>query len=244
MIAMRSAIAAGATAILLAPTPNLRADDTVRLLAGSGSLQNAATLNLKGTGADADTRAICYWRRAWRYGYGESMYPPIAYAPPVYYPPTHYPPATTAPPVAPMTSYQPQAPIAPEVVGVAPHAYPSARPTIVVGYQGRFFGGSIAIRPGARLTGSAPPAEPPIELTPTPQPNDTFRYDGGPSRPVPMPVPDPVPPTDPVPTTVPALHRVLFERSRPVVTYPGYGEKPAKRPVAVDPVMVKKTTNP
>lgn len=243
MIAMRSAIVAGATVILLAPTSTLRADDTVRLLAGSGSLQNTAnavTLNLKRTGAaDADTQAVCYWRRAWRYGYGEPVYPPIAYAPPVY-----YPPATAAPPVAPMTYYQPQTPIAPEVVGVAPHAYPNARPTIVVGYQGRFFGGSIAIRPGARLTGLARPAEPPIELTPTPQPSDTFRYDGGPSRPVPMPVPDPVSPTDPVPTTVPALHRVLFERSRPVLTYPGYGEKPAKRPVVVDPVMVKKTTNP
>ncbi len=242
---VRSTIAASAVAMLLAAVPAARADDTTRLLAGTGSLKdatNSSTMNLKG--GDADTQAVCYWKKVWRYGYCGPVCPPVVCAPPVYYPPSYYaPPATLPPPAAPTTYYYPQAPAAPEVVAVAPPPYPSARPSIIIGYQGRFFGGSIAIRPGARLAGLARPTEYPADSMPPPRPNDTFRYDGGPSRPVPMPVPDPVSPTEPVPMTVPALHRVMMQRSRPQIRYPAYGEKPAKKPVSVEPVLVKQTGN-
>jgi hypothetical protein len=248
MTKIRYAIAAAA--VLLAMAPTIRADDSVRLLAGTGSLSNAAkasTYSLKGTGpADADTQDVCYWRR-WCYGYCAPVCPPVVYAAPVYYPQTNYlppPQVTPPPPTAPMTYYYPSAPATRETVAVAPMPYPSSRPSIVVGYQGRLFSGTIAIRPGARLAGLARPAAEDTEVMPTPSSNDTFRYDGGPSRTVPMPVPDPVSPTDPVPTTVPALHRVMMERSRPQVNYPAYGEKPAKRPVVVDPLLVKRMGNP
>jgi len=110
----------------------------------------------------------------------------------------------------------------------------------VVGYQGRYFGGSIAIRPAARLARPTERAPQPSDYAPPPQPDGGYRYDGGPARPVPMPVPDPVDPSDPVPATVPALQRVRFERSRPNVTYPGFGERPAVK-TAADPILVKRS---
>ena len=79
---------------------------------------------------------------------------------------------------------------------------------------------------------------------PLPRSDETYRYDGGPTQPVPMPVPDPISPTDPVPTTVPALHRVVMERSRRNVNYPAYGEKPVKKSPTKDPIFVKQTINP
>jgi hypothetical protein len=243
MTKLRYAIAA----LTLVAVPAVQADDTVRLLAGTGSLNDAAkasTMTLKGTGAaDADTHAVCCWRRAYCYGYYAPVYPQVAYAAPVYYPPAFYAPppqATVPPPTAPMTYYYPSAPAAPEVVAVAPAQYPSSRPSIIVGYQGRLLSGAITIRPGARLAGLARPTADPTEIMPPPRSDDTFRYDGGPNRTVPMPVPDPVAPTDPVPTTVPALHRVMMQQSRPVVNYPAYGEKPAKKTVVVDPLLVKR----
>jgi hypothetical protein len=148
--------------------------------------------------------------------------------------------------VAPTSYYYPSAPVAPDAVAIAPAQYPNSRPSIVVAYQGRLFSGAIAFRPSARLAGLARPApatEDPTEVMPLPRSNDTYRYDGGPNRTVPMPVPDPVSPTDPVPTTVPALHRVQWERSRPHVNYPAYGEKPAKKPVIIDPLLVKRSVN-
>jgi hypothetical protein len=110
---------------------------------------------------------------------------------------------------------------------------PESRPTIIVGYQGRFFGGAIAIRPGERLAARA--AAPVPFPAPVPRPSDGYRYDGGPSSAVPMPSPDSVPATDPVPATVPALNRVMWKGPRPSVSYPAYGAKS----VAVDPRFVK-----
>jgi hypothetical protein len=244
MTKAQSAIVAGAVAMLLA-TATVRADNTVRLLAGTGSLNdaaNASTMTLNG--GDAHTQAVCYWPRLWRYGSCGPVCPPVVCAAPAYYPPTYYSAPATAPPVAPMTYYYPQAPAAPEVVAAAPTPYASSRPSIIIGYQGRFFGGSIAIRPGARLAGFARPTEDLHDAMPPPRPNDTFRYDGGPSQPVPMPVPDPVSPTEPVPMTVPALQRVQFERSRSRVAYPAYGEKPTSRTAVADPLLVKRAANP
>jgi len=163
-----------------------------------------------------DTLAACYRWRAWKYGYAVPVYPPVVYSAPLYGSPTY----------APLPAAEP--PAAPEPITVAP----AGRPTIVVGYQGRFFSGSITLRPGAR-------SERQFEVSPPPRPTDSFRYDGGPAQPVPMPTPDPVAPTDPVPNTVPALYRVMAERSRPNVVYPGFGERLKVRPAVVNPVLVR-----
>jgi hypothetical protein len=221
-----------------------RADD-VRLLAGSGSFADAVkddTRTLEGGKTDTDTLPVCYWKKLARWGYCAPVCSPVVCAAPAYYtapayyaPPAYYPPAPTAPPPAagPATYYAPQAP---EAVVVAP-----TRPQITVGYQGRFFGGSLAIPLGARLARMARPIdEPPVEVAPLPRSGGSYRYDGGPSQTVPMPTPDPNNPTDPVPTTVPALQKVMWERSRQRTSYPAYGEKPAKRPMASPPLLVKR----
>jgi hypothetical protein len=249
MIATRSAFVASLAIALLIAAPTVRADDTVRLLAGTGSISNAAdarTITLKGAGKDdADTRPVCCWRK-WCYSYCAPVCPPVAFAAPAYYAPAYQyaPPAQPGlPPPAPGPAayyYQPNR-FAPETIAVAPT--PSmviTRPSIVVGYQGRLFSGSIALRPlAARLGAIAAPTYDRTEVAPRPRTDDTYRYDGGPSRTVPMPTPDPVSPTDPVPTTVPALFRVQMERSRSKVSYPAYGEKPASKPKIVDPLLVK-----
>jgi hypothetical protein len=157
----------------------------------------------------------------------------MVYATPAYYAPSYYPTPTIAPPPAPATYYESALPPA-EYSTVTP----PARPTIVVGFQGRLFGGSIAFRPGARAAAVPVPQRPLPETTPTPRPTDSFRYDGGPASPVPMPAPDVAPPTDPIPTTVPALHRVMFERSRQTAVYPAYGER-QRRSATRDPLLVK-----
>jgi hypothetical protein len=60
-----------------------------------------------------------------------------------------------------------------------------------------------------------------------PNGNGTFRYDGGPSAPVPMPTPD----TTPAPKTVepaqeqPASIPISLPTRRPVNKYPAYGDK-------------------
>jgi hypothetical protein len=209
-----------------------RADDTIKL-GGTGSMRDAATVNLKGTG-DADNVPVCCWWRRFAY-YGAPVCCAPVYSAPVYYNTPSYQPAvpTGPPPAAGPAAYY-YSP-APPSVSVA-----VSRPTITVGYQGRFFSGAVAIRPGARFAAPARQADEPAEYGPMPRSNDSFRYDGGPARTVPMPSPDPVSPADPVPTTVPALHKVMLERSRPKVNYPAYGEKPAKKPAVIDPLLVKR----
>jgi hypothetical protein len=218
MSTARTAWLAGATALLITGS-GLAGDDTVRLLGGTGSMHGPA----------ADTQPVCYWWKPWRYGYAPA---PVVYSAPAYSAPAYLPAPEIAPPPAPATYYRPLPPARePVAVAAAP------RPTIVVGYQGRFFNGAIAIPLGSRAAAlSLPPAAMP-ERSPPPRPTDSFRYDGGPTSPVPMPGPDVMPPTDPVPTTVPALHRVMMERSRPKVKFPAYGERPA----TVDPLLVKWT---
>jgi hypothetical protein len=238
MIARYKALA-GVAALLLV-TPAFAGDDTV-LLGGVGSLArpaNVATATMQGkTASDADTLPVCCWR-PWRCGYACAPVccAPVAYAAPVYYAPTYYSAPAPLPVPAPVPAYY-QAPPAATEYSAAP-----SRPAISVGYQGRLFSGSIVIRPGARAAAPAVDYSPaPVERAPQPRANDSYRYDGGPSRPVPMPAPDLVPPTDPVPTTVPALHRVGLDRLQKKVTYPAYGERPATRPTVVDPLLVKRT---
>ena len=98
-------------------------------------------------------------------------------------------------------------------------------------------------RLGARIARFARPVDEPIEAAPPPRRSGNYRYDGGPSQAVPMPSPDPINATDPVPTTVPALHRVMWERSRTKVTYPAYGEPPAAKAATSPPLLVKRADN-
>jgi hypothetical protein len=243
MINGRFASVAALAAMALS-VPAVRADDTTRLLAGSGSLQNpagVATKTLKGGGAtDADTVPVCcWWKRAW------CCAPAVAYSAPAYYGPAYNPQPTVAPPPAPGPAAYYYGPTVPQIASAISTLGPTGRPAIVVSYQGRYFNGAVALRPGTRI---AAPSQPSYydynqrEMMPPPRPNDTFRYDGGPVRPVPMPLPDPVSPTDPVPNTVPALHRVMIQQSKPkAVNYPAYGERPTNRATIPEPLMVKRT---
>jgi hypothetical protein len=231
-----------AVAIAAFTASNSSADDNVRLLAGTGSIRGtsaASTKTLERNAAEkADTLPACFGWRRWGYSYYAPVRPPVvAYAAPAYYPPSIYSAPMTAPPPAagPATYYYPPVQ-SPEPITTAP----TPRPAIVVGYQGRFFGGSIVIRPAARLARPTERAPQPSDFAPPPQPDGRYRYDGGPARPVPMPLPDPVDPTDPVPATVPALQRVRFERSRQNVKYPGFGERPAAK-TAAEPILVKRS---
>jgi hypothetical protein len=244
MLIARFRLAAGIAA-LLAVAPAFAGDNNTVLLGGVGSMArptNAAVTTLQGNAAnDADTVPVCcWWRRA--YACAPVCYPaPVVCAAPVYYtPPTFVPvpaPATAPPPAA---AYYRALPPATDFAA-------APRPSIVVGFQGRLFGGSIALRPGIRAAAPAYDYSPaPTERMPQPRSDDSYRYDGGPNRPVPMPTPDLIPPTDPVPMTVPALHRVGLDRTPKKVAYPAYGDRPATTPrptVVVDPLLVKRTAN-
>ena len=39
-------------------------------------------------------------------------------------------------------------------------------------------------------------------------------------------------------------YRVMLERSQPKVIYPAFGERPKTRPAIMDPLLVKRPTNP
>lgn len=239
MLTVRLGPLAGLVIALAATGPSF-AGDTV-LLGGVGSLHRetaaAKTLAIQGSSPAADdTVPVCCWWKPWRYGYAYApVCPPVVYATPAYYPPVQAVP-TAPPPPAPSAYYQPL-PFAAEAIAVAP----PPRPTIVVGYQGRFFSGSIALRPGSRSVVTTSPSLPLPDRMPAPRPTDSFRYDGGPANPVPMPVPDPTSPTDPVPATVPALHAVMAKGSRSKMGYSAYGERPATRQaVEPNPLLVQR----
>ena len=105
MTKVRFLIAAVGLSVAMAPVA--RADDAVRLLAGTGSLSKATsapTITLKGDSpSGTDTHQVCCWWK--RYAYGAL----VVYAAPAYYPPTYYAPphATLPPPIAPMSYYYP-----------------------------------------------------------------------------------------------------------------------------------------
>ena len=111
-------------------------DDTVRLLGGVGSSTRPASGD--------DTVQVC-WCRPWRYACAPVCYPPVVCATPAYYAPTYY--STPAPPPAPVAA--PAAYYAP-LPAAAAYTVPPRSP-IVLGIQSRFFSGSFAIRPAARL---------------------------------------------------------------------------------------------
>ncbi len=84
---------------------------------------------------------------------------------------------------------------------------------------------NLALRPAAAT--SSDPAQ--MQLTmPTPYTTPSFRYDGGPANPVPMPVPDrnaqPVPQPQAVPATDVQVS-LPAPAVKPALRYPAYGDK-------------------
>lgn len=246
-----------------------QAGDIVRL---GGQNVDLPTVTLKGTDATkADTVDICCWWKRWCCA---PACPPVCCAPPVtYYAPTYYAPTyapqqqqqlqqPTSPPVNPMAYYQNypnynNAPQYPPQYARQQRNQPAydSRPSIVLGYQGRLLNGSLALRPGIRTEyiddeddddyDYRPRRRPRNDRMPAPRSNGTFRYDGGPAAPVPMPRPDLRQPTEPLPATVPDLNRISLQQNRQVSPkYPAYGEKQvAPRMVIIDPLMVKRIAN-
>jgi hypothetical protein len=74
------------------------------------------------------------------------------------------------------------------------------------------------------------------ETAPPPRPTDGYRYDGGPTRPVPAPKGGFGPQTPPVP---PATFDTVARRSTKKLEYPAYGESPGKSRPVQDPLLVK-----
>jgi hypothetical protein len=202
--------AAACTALWLAAVSEAPAGDGAQLL--GGAVRSSAT-----------TQEICYWRRWVGYGYAAPVYVAPYYAPQaVHAYPAPYP--YTPPPAAPQ-----------EPGALAP----PARPRIAVAFTGRRISAVIALTDaGVRVDAARPPAPPPPTQRPAdqlpPRPGDTFRYDGGPANPVPMPDGTrPAPGADePAPATVPAVNRVraLLARRR-AGTSPAE-QAPRPRPVA------------
>jgi len=93
---------------------------------------------------------------------------------------------------------------------------------------------------GCECVSAAPPV---VETGPAPLPNGGFRYDGGPTSPVPAaPLPLPKAVTPPPPSTPPPPPAVDTIARRPVkkLEYPAYGELPGKvRIIPPDPLLVK-----
>jgi hypothetical protein len=105
---------------------------------------------------------------------------------------------------------------------------------------------SAPVVPYAGAPAYADPVDPMAgtELLPTPRPDGTFPYDGGPVRPVPMPDgSQPTPITPPIPrVNVPAINRVKAPAATPKIAYPAYGEElPRPKPATPSPIVVKYT---
>jgi len=105
---------------------------------------------------------------------------------------------------------------------------------------------SVPVVPYASAPAYADPVDPMAgaELLPTPQSGASFRYDGGPMSPVPMPDGSrPMPTTPPVPKVdVPTINRVKAPPTTPKIHYPAYGEElPKPRPATPSPIVVKYT---
>lgn len=92
---------------------------------------------------------------------------------------------------------------------------------------------TLALRPAAPAVLPPPAGLPPAVVPPAGVPDGTFRYDGGPARPVPAPPADPEPPA--VRSGLPgvkagdtlfiSMTRPAAEKPKPAVRYPAYGEK-------------------
>jgi hypothetical protein len=239
-------LAIASAAVTLVAIDSARAQDRVTLLGGVGSLttQDAATVTLKRVpNGDAKAQQVC-WRGRW-----VETYPAYTYCAPaaVYVPP---PIPVMAYPMAPALPYGTAPPAAPlqEPVSVAPAAPALARPHLAFAFTGRRISAAIAFTDsGIRVDAARPPAALPSAPRPTdqlppPRPDDSFRYDGGPTSPVPLPDggrPAPGAEEPQSAPTVPALHRVRALLNRRRATPPA-AEPPARAtPPAVDPQMVK-----
>jgi hypothetical protein len=88
---------------------------------------------------------------------------------------------------------------------------------------------------GSSAAGFAPTSG--IETAPPPVPNDGFRYDGGPARPIPAPPSPGIPRTPPVPggPTVDTVARRTVKK----LEYPAYGETPGVVRSSSSPLFVK-----
>jgi hypothetical protein len=93
------------------------------------------------------------------------------------------------------------------------------------------------VTPPISLSATAPPIDqqplPALETAPLPQmlpPGGTYRYDGGPANPVPVPRATPAPPDS---GPISADGRPVSLKAKPAYTYPAYGEtlKVAPKPV-------------
>lgn len=242
-------------------------------LLGRGSA-DAPTLTLQGTDSnDVETSLICCWWKRWCCAPAcppVCCAPPVTYYAPTYYAPTYAPqqqqqlqqPQPTSPPVNPMAYYQNfqnynSTPQYPPQYARQQRNQPTydPRPSIVLGYQGRLLNGSLTLRPGIRTEyiddeddddyDYRPRRKARTDRVPAHRSNGTFRYDGGPAAPIPMPRPDLRQPTEPLPATVPDLNRISLQQNRQVSPkYPAYGEKQvAPRMVIIDPLMVKRIAN-
>jgi hypothetical protein len=105
---------------------------------------------------------------------------------------------------------------------------------------------SAPVAPYARVPQSYPQPMVPVngsEVLPIPRPGDTYRYDGGPMAPVPMPDGTrALPMTPPIPSTnVAAANHVIAPPAKSKITYPAYGEElPTPRTANAGPILVKK----
>jgi hypothetical protein len=81
---------------------------------------------------------------------------------------------------------------------------------------------------GGRTPYSETQPPPEIEVPPPRQGNGSYRYDGGPDNPVPMPKADPEPMRVPQPHASPAERAVSVPAKPSKFAYPAYGEEPGR----------------
>jgi hypothetical protein len=168
--------------------------------------------------------------------YGGGCYGGMGYAGPSYgsgyASPNYYGYAPPAP------SYSPSAPAMGVYGSAGPVATPSTSVTVTTPRFALSIGsGSLIIGRAAlttgRLTGptARPIDAPPSEHLPTPRTRpESYRYDGGPARPVPMPGDRPPDPTleDEGPALPPVINRTVVATTKKAV-YPAYGEQSPRR---------------
>ena len=243
-------VAAGALIALAPPAP---AADTMRLGVSSLSAHAAPatvaapTLTLKGTDADKDADTEDVYISPYRRGYfhGSHGFPYRPWIRPYW------------------GFYRPYGGFyRPWSLGLyRPWSWGGFYPGLSIGFSTGYYssigtGVSIAVAPASAgiccdppTTYSAPPATyaPPLapnETLPAPRSNETYRYDGGPPRPVPMPngtVPTPMGDPELPPANVPAFNRVKATPVKKKIAYPAYGEElPPPKPTATgNPLLVK-----
>jgi hypothetical protein len=231
-----------AAALVMVGSSKLQAQDTLRL-GGTGDAK-VQTLEFDG---QADTDQV-YWRGGYRgwgrpyagfyrpWSYRPFVYRPFVYRPWVYRPYYAYRPYYYSSPYAYYTpSYYYSAPA---------YSYYYADPC----------GTDTPSMPKAVVLGSSSYAQAPIFQTPSqsqsprpiapPQSGDgTFRYDGGPGQPMPLPGPEGPAPTNQKRPTLPLDGKLVSIPSNSSAghTYAAYGETPrlpAQAPAKTSPVRV------